>query len=83
MPLPSEPVTLSVEEIGELKKKLTTLRHDVNNNVALMLAAVEMMRRKPERSEAMLNSFARQPEKVVEAVRQFSKTLEAALHITK
>ena len=83
MSLPSEPVTLSVEEIGELKKQLTVLRHDVNNNVSLMLAAVEMMRRRPERSEAMLDSFARQPERITEAVAKFTKELESALHITR
>ena len=48
MSLPSEPVTLSVEQIGELKQKLSDLRHDVNNNISLMLSAVEMIRRRPE-----------------------------------
>jgi hypothetical protein len=83
MPLPSEPVTLSVEQISELKQKLTDLRHDVNNNIALMLSAVEMIRRKPESRDAMLDSFVRQPQKVTNAVAQFSKDLEAALQITR
>jgi hypothetical protein len=83
MSLPSEPVTLSVEEIRELKQKLTDLRHDVNNSIALMLSAVEMIRRKPESRDTMLDSFARQPQKITNAVAQFSKDLEAALHISK
>lgn len=83
MPLPSEPVTLSIEQIGELKQKLADLRHDVNNKVALMLSAVEMIRRRPESTETMLDSFSRQPQKLVEAVTEFSAAFEAALKITR
>ena len=83
MALPSEPVTLSIEEIAELKQKLVDLRHDINNNVALILSAVEMMRRRPEIVGNMLDSMARQPKKINETVVQFSKDLEKALRITK
>jgi ABC-type transporter Mla subunit MlaD len=83
MSLPSEPVTLSVEQVRELKQKLTDLRHDVNNNIALMLSALEMIRRRPETVEKMLDSLARQPKKVTDAVAQFSKALESALHLTR
>lgn len=83
MSVPSEPVTLSVEQISELKQKLSDLRHDVNNSLALMLAAVEMIRRRPESCEAMLKSFERQPQKITSALLHFSKTLESALRITK
>ena len=55
MPLPNQPVTLNVEQIGELNKKLATLRHDVNNNLALVVAAAEIIRRKPESAERMWN----------------------------
>jgi hypothetical protein len=83
MRLPSEPVTLSVEQISELKQQLVDLRHDVNNKTALMLSAVEMIRRKPESAANMLDTFARQPQKINEAVTQFSKNLESALGITR
>ena len=83
MTLPSEPVTLSVEQIRELNQKLSDLRHDVNNNIALMLSALEMIRRRPETVEKMLDSLSRQPQKVIDAVAQFSKNLETSLHITR
>ena len=83
MTLPSEPVTLSVEQIRELNQNLTELRHDVNNNVALMLSALEIMRRRPESAEKMLESFARQPQRIIDGVKQFSKTLENALGIIR
>jgi vacuolar-type H+-ATPase subunit D/Vma8 len=83
MSLPSEPVTLSVEQISELKQKLSDLRHDVNNNVSLMLSAVEMIRRRPESTQNMLESFARQPQRINDAIAQFSKALESALKLKR
>ena len=83
MSLPAEPVTLTAEQVAELKGKLADLRHDINNNVALILSAIEMMRRRPETFEKMLDSMARQPQRITDAVVEFSKTLEGALKITR
>jgi uncharacterized protein YoxC len=66
-----------------LKQKLADLRHDINNNVALMQSAIEMMRRRPESFEKMLESMARQPNRISESVVQFSKALESVLQITR
>ena len=83
MPLPTQPVTLNVEQIIKLNKQLVTLRHDVNNNLALVTAAIEIIRRKPEAAERMLNGLAEKPEKLAEVVAQFARELEAALGITR
>ena len=83
MPLPKEPVTLTVEQIGELNRKLSTLRHDVNNNLALVVAASEIIRRKPESAERMWNGLVEKPQKIAESVAQFSRDLEMALGITR
>jgi len=83
MSLPTEPVTLSVEQINELNKKLADLRHDINNYVSLILASTELLRRRPETAERMLTSLGEQPPKIINAVKQFSGDLEAMLHITR
>ena len=83
MLLPDRPVTLSVEQIGELNNKLAMLRHDVNNNLALIIAAVEIIRRKPESAERMWNGLTDKPHKIAENVAQFSRELEKALEITR
>ena len=83
MPLPNQPVTLNVEQIDELNKKLVTLRHDVNNNLALVVAAAEIIRRKPESAERMWPGLTEKPHKIAEAVTQFSLELEKALGITR
>ena len=83
MPLPNQPVTLNVEQIGELNKKLAALRHDVNNNLALVVAAAEIIRRKPESAERMWSGLAEKPHKIADAIAQFSHELEKALGITR
>jgi hypothetical protein len=83
MPLPNQPVTLNVEQIGELNQKLSTLRHDVNNGLALVIAAAEIIRRKPESAERMWNGLTEKPHKIAECVAQFSRELETALGITR
>jgi hypothetical protein len=83
MPLPNEPVTLSAEQIEDLSKKLVNLRHDVNNSLALVSAAVEIIRRKPESAERMLSGLAEKPQKIAGFVAQFSRELETALGITR
>ena len=83
MALPTQPVALSVEQIGELNQKLATLRHDLNNNLSLIAATAELIRRRPANTEHMWSTLAEQPRKISEAVSQFSRDLETALQITR
>jgi len=83
MPLPSEPVTLNVEQIAELSKKLASMRHDVNNNLSLIMAAVEIFRRRPEAAARMLDSLSEQPHKIAKSVTEFTNELEKALRVTR
>jgi hypothetical protein len=41
MALPSQPVTLDVAQLDELNRKLSEMRHDINNTLSLIMAAVE------------------------------------------
>jgi hypothetical protein len=83
MSLPIEPVTLSVAQISELDQKLSRLRHDVNNKLSLIVASVELVRRRPENAERLLNSLDEQPKKIAEIIAQFSADWETALRITR
>lgn len=83
MGLPLQPVTLSVEQIGELNHKLATARHDINNQLSLMLAAIELMRRRPQSVERMIEAISEQPPKITEAVNKFSREFEAVFGITR
>ena len=83
MALPTEPVTLTVEEINELNRKLSTLRHDVNNHLSLIIATAELIRRRPENVERMLAKLNEQPQRIAGALAQFSGEVETALRITR
>ena len=83
MGLPSQPVTLTVEQIEELNRRLSTMRHDINNNLSLMMAAVELIRYKPQTIERMITTLLEQSPKVTQAVGQFSAEFEKSFGITR
>lgn len=83
MELPGQPVTLTVEQIAELNKKLGNLRHDINNCLALVIAGLEVVQHKPHLSERMLATVNEQPPKIVQSIANFSAELEKALGIKR
>lgn len=83
MTLPSQPVTLTVDQIDELNRKLSNMRHDINNNLALILAATELVRHKPHTLERMMGTLAEQPPKVTAAIAKFSAEFEKSFGIVR
>ena len=83
MTLPTQPVTLTVEQIGELNKSLADMRHDINNHLSLMIAAVELIRHKPQTSERMLGTLTERPPKISELLTKFSADFERTLGIVR
>jgi hypothetical protein len=55
--LASQPVTLTVEQIELLNRQLSHMRHDINNNLSLILAATELIRYKPQALDRMIGTF--------------------------
>jgi hypothetical protein len=83
MTLPNQPVTLAVGQIDQLHQQLSTLRHDINNQLSLILAASEVIRRKPEAAERMSATFEELPRKITEAMLTFSAEFEKNFGIKK
>jgi hypothetical protein len=83
MVLPKKPVTLSPEQISELHGKLAEMRHNVNNYLALITAAAEIVLRKPEMAEKLITNLIQQPQKIVEEIRRFSETFEKELDVQR
>jgi hypothetical protein len=81
MALSSEPVTLSAEQVEEMQRKLGKLRHDINNNLSLIVAAVELIKHNPDMFARMVNVLSEQPPKIAEAMRVYSSEFEKALGI--
>ena len=76
MTLPSQTVTLTAEQIDALNRHLADMRHDINNNLSLIMAATELLRHKPQTLERMVDTLVDQPPKVTEALRKFSAEFE-------
>jgi hypothetical protein len=83
MGLPDHSVTLTVEQIADLSRQLATLRHDINGDLALVVAAAELIKLNPDLKEKMLVTLLEQPPKIRERADKFSAEFERLLGITK
>lgn len=83
MGLPTTPVTLDAKQLEAFNHQLSTMRHDINNHLSLIMAALELLRKKPETAERMLATLAEQPTKISQSITKFSVEFEQALGITR
>lgn len=83
MTLPSHPVTLTVEQLEVLNKQLSTMRHDINGFLTVIVAAAELVRLKPEAAERWLKSLTEQPHRIKDSVAKFSTEFEHTFGITR
>jgi hypothetical protein len=83
MGLPKNPVTLTPTQIEEMSKHLSTMRHDMNGDLALIVAAAELVKLNPELLPRMLKTLTEQPPKVRERADKFSAEFEKMLGITR
>ncbi len=69
-------MNLTAEQVAELNQMLSTLRHDINNRLSLMVAAIELLRTKPQMAERMIVTLVEQPPKIAGALTKFSADFE-------
>ncbi len=79
MVMPKEPVHLTVEQIAELQGKLATLRHDINNRLAVLMAVGELGRLQPAMIEQLLKTLVEQPRLIAQDLTRFSLEFEQSL----
>jgi len=83
MSLPEQPVTLTIEQIIGLNHALGEMRHDISNNLMLVLAAVELLRAKPELTERMITTLLEQPARITRAMQKFTGEFERSCGIQR
>ena len=83
MPLPAQPVTLTPEQVAELNKKLSTMRHDINNNLSMVMAAAELAKLKPDMADKKLGRLIEQPAKITNQLKDFTAEFEKMLQLTR
>jgi hypothetical protein len=80
---PVSPITLTEEQVRELNHKLGLMRHEVNNQLSLIVAALEMIRFRPESRDRMMETLAQQPLKIQEELARFSEEFEQTLGFSR
>jgi hypothetical protein len=83
MAVPSAPVTITPEQLKELNGQLSHMRHEINNQLSLIVAALELVRFKPDLKDRMLETMGQQPPKITAEVAKFSAEFERAFGITR
>ena len=74
---------MTPEQVKELNDQLSTMRHDINNHLSLIVAAVEMIRINPESAAGMVKTLAAQPVKITQDLARFTTEFERLLGITR
>jgi hypothetical protein len=83
MSVPSKPVTITPEQLKELNNQLSHMRHEINNQLSLIVAALELVRFKPDLRDRMLETMGQQPPKIMAEVAKFSGEFERIFGITR
>ena len=83
MPVPNQPVTLTAEQVAELNSKLSTMRHHINNKLAVIIGALEIIHMKPESTENTLKSLGKQPMEIHTSLLKFTAEFEQIFGITR
>jgi hypothetical protein len=80
---PTVPVTITAEQLKELNQHLSHMRHEINNQLALIVAALELVRFKPELRDRMLETMGQQPPKITAEVAKFSSEFERIFGLSR
>ncbi|MEI6786469.1 MAG: hypothetical protein WCQ21_36800 [Verrucomicrobiota bacterium] len=74
---------MTAEQLADLNGKLSTMRHDINGQLSVIGAALELIRHKPQTTERMLATLAAQPNKIKDTVDKFSAEFARSFGITR
>ena len=67
--------TLSPEELAQLQKKFSEIKHSINNALAVMMALSEMSRRRPDYAEKLATSVLSKAPQIVSSLQEFTEAL--------
>jgi hypothetical protein len=72
----SDPVrSISPEELAQLQKKFSEIKHSINNALAVMMALSEMSQRRPDYGEKLATTVLSKAPQIVAGLQEFTKVL--------
>ena len=67
--------TLTHEELVELQKKFSEIKHGINNALAVMMALSEMSQRRPDYAEKLASTVLAKAPQIVSSLQEFTALL--------
>jgi hypothetical protein len=67
--------TIAHEELVELQKKFSEIKHAINNALAVMMALSEMSQRRPDYSEKLASTVLTKAPQIVSSLQEFTQAL--------
>jgi Mg2+ and Co2+ transporter CorA len=69
--------TVSQQELAELQKKFSEIKHSINNALAVMMALSEMSQRRPDYSEKLASTVLTKAPQIVSSLQEFTQILNS------
>lgn len=73
----TEPSHISPEEIAQLQRKFSEIKHSINNALAVMMALSEMSQRRPDYAEKLASTVLTKAPQIVSSLQEFTQALNA------
>ena len=67
--------TLSPEELAQLQKKFSEIKHSINNALAVMMALSEMSQRRPDYADKLATTVLNKAPQIVSGLQEFTQLL--------
>jgi hypothetical protein len=67
--------SVSAEELGQLQKKFSEIKHSINNALAVMMALSEMSQRRPDYAEKLATTVLTKAPQIVSSLQEFTQAL--------
>ena len=72
----TEPATsIPQEELAQLQKKFSEIKHSINNALAVMMALSEMSQRRPDYAEKLATTVLSKAPQIVTSLQEFTQVL--------
>ena len=66
---------ITSEELGELQRKFSEIKHSINNALAVMMALSEMSQRRPDYAEKLATTVLSKAPQIVTGLQEFTTLL--------
>jgi hypothetical protein len=67
--------SITTEELAELQKKFSEIKHSINNALAVMMALSEMSQRRPDYAEKLATNVLAKAPQIVSSLQEFTQAL--------